>query len=140
MMTMAATFITALQLAALSQIESGDRDRMIGRQGEVSRYQIMPAVWRKECRGFFLLHQTPPELEPLATAVARGLWERRVQEFTAKQKRYPTRTELYLLWHRPGRVLTPPALERERAERFANLLADLELGPERTSLTTDGHG
>ena len=128
MMTMAATFITALQLAALSQIESGDRDRMVGRQGEVSRYQIMPAVWRKECRGFFLLHQTKPELEPLATAVARDLWERRVQEFAAKQRRYPTRFELYLLWHRPGRVLAPLDLERERAERFANLLEQAESG------------
>ena len=133
MMTMAATFITALQLAALSQIESGNHDRMIGRQGEVSRYQIMPAIWRKECRGFLVLHRSPPDLEPLATAVARGLWERRVQEFTAKQGRYPTRAELYLLWHRPGRVLAPTALERERAERFANLLADLE----RQSLDTD---
>ena len=128
MMTMAATFITALQLAALSQIESGNRDRMVGRNGEVSRYQIMPDLWRKECRGFFLLHQTSPPLEPLATAVARDLWERRVQEFTAKQGRYPTRAELYLLWHRPGRVLAPTDLERERAERFANLLEDMERG------------
>jgi hypothetical protein len=131
MMTMAATFITALQLAALSQIESGDRDRMIGRNGEVSRYQIMPKVWRQQCRAFLVLHQSPPELEPLATAVARNLWENRVQEFTAKQGRYPTRAELYLLWHRPARVLAPTDLERERAERFANLLADMERGSHR---------
>src|SRR5881394_336850 len=31
---------------ALGMIESGNDDRGIGRAGEVSRYQIHPAVWR----------------------------------------------------------------------------------------------
>jgi hypothetical protein len=33
----------------------------------------------------------------------------------------PTDQELYLLWHRPARVLRPKPAERERAERFENL-------------------
>lgn len=33
-------------LAALSAVESGDRDGAVGRHGEVSRYQILPRVWR----------------------------------------------------------------------------------------------
>lgn len=45
--------ITSL-LAAIAIIETGDlrhpegNDRAIGRSGEVSRYQIMPAVWRRK--------------------------------------------------------------------------------------------
>ena len=31
---------------ALGMIESGNNDRGIGRAGEVSRFQIHPAVWR----------------------------------------------------------------------------------------------
>ena len=31
--------------AALSQIESGDNDKAVGRMGEISRYQILPDVW-----------------------------------------------------------------------------------------------
>ncbi|HXG49204.1 MAG TPA: hypothetical protein VNO52_16390, partial [Methylomirabilota bacterium] len=34
-------------LEALSLIESGNNDRAIGRAGEVSRYQILPTVWRR---------------------------------------------------------------------------------------------
>ena len=33
------------RLAALSMIETGDRDHMIGRAGEISRYQILKAEW-----------------------------------------------------------------------------------------------
>src|SRR6266567_952502 len=31
--------------SALSQIESGDNDKAVGRLGEISRYQILPDVW-----------------------------------------------------------------------------------------------
>jgi len=34
--------------------------------------------------------------------------------------------ELYLCWHRPGRVLNPRPKELERAQRFANLVEALE--------------
>lgn len=34
-------------LAAISQIESGDNPRAIGKKGEVSQYQITKSVWKK---------------------------------------------------------------------------------------------
>jgi hypothetical protein len=34
-------------LAAISQVESGNDDRAVGRLGEVSRFQLLPCNWRK---------------------------------------------------------------------------------------------
>ena len=34
------------KLEAISMIETADRDAIVGRAGERSRYQIMPAVWK----------------------------------------------------------------------------------------------
>jgi hypothetical protein len=33
--------------SALSQIESGDDDHVVGAAGEVSRYQMKPEVWQR---------------------------------------------------------------------------------------------
>jgi len=35
------------RLEALSMIETGDNDQMVGGAGEVSRYQMMPRVWKQ---------------------------------------------------------------------------------------------
>ena len=34
------------RLSALSQIESGDNDRAVGKAGEISRYQVLKNEWR----------------------------------------------------------------------------------------------
>ena len=34
------------RLSALSMIETGNNDRMVGRAGEISRYQILKREWR----------------------------------------------------------------------------------------------
>ena len=47
-MTNMFSIITAIHLAALSQVESRDRDDAVGAAGEVSRYQIMPLTIEKE--------------------------------------------------------------------------------------------
>ena len=34
------------RLSALSMLETGNNDRMVGRAGEISRYQILKSEWR----------------------------------------------------------------------------------------------
>ena len=123
MSTMAA-FITAIHLAALSQIESGDRDTAVGRFGEVSRYQVSPSLWlhcTQRAGGITL-----PTDEKAARIVAYDIWESRVSAFRMKHHRNPTVQETYLLWHRPSRVMNPRAAERERAQRFENIYNALQ--------------
>lgn len=131
MTNMVATFITAVHLTALSQIESGDRDVVVGKSGELTRFQILPAVAAREMRENPLLRgRTFPagweRDESLARIVALGIWEKRVATFRLAYRRDPTLLELYLCWHRPGRVLNPRPAERERAERFENLVRSNE--------------
>lgn len=40
----------ALLLAAISAVGSGDNDHLIGKRGEISRYQILPAIWVEHSR------------------------------------------------------------------------------------------
>ena len=124
-MTNIISIITAIHLAALSQIESGDNDKAIGKNGEVTRYQVAPKVWRAE-----LAARTSPITDPanpkLALIVAFGIWDRRAETFRLEHRRKPTLQELYLLWHRPARVLNPKPRERERAQRFENLMIELQ--------------
>lgn len=120
-MTNLVSIITAIHLAALSQIESGDNDRAIGPNGEVSRYQIKPSVWAAELSGR-TFSQRHPENQKIAAAVALEIWQRRVNRFMAQYDAPPTPRIMYLLWHRPAHVFTATARERERATRFANLV------------------
>jgi len=120
-----ASIITAVHLAALSQIESADHDKAIGKNGEVSRYQVAPKVWRAELAA---RHSpvTNPANPKLALIVAFGIWDRRAEAFRLEHRRKPTLQELYLLWHRPARVLNPKPRERQRAQRFENLMIELQ--------------
>lgn len=127
--------ITAIHLAALSQIESGDRDRIVGRSGEVSRWQIMPDVALRQMRGhpeIFNKGSSVSELiwqSDLARQVVFSEWESRAQQFAAAHRRPPTTAELYLLWHRPARVIAPKRTELELARRFENLVRKLQKPP-----------
>ena len=125
--------LTAVHLAALGQIETGDNDHAVGHNGEVSRYQILPKVAWKEIHlnpELSLLDWRPgwPAHEPQVRRVVLGVWSKRVATFQVAQGRVPSPVEIYLLWHRPGRVLHPTPAERDRAERFAAVLQKLELG------------
>lgn len=117
--------ITAAQLAALSQIESGDRDAAIGAQGEISRYQIKPELFQAEADRQGIPSALPWDPRD-AERIARAIWTDRLNLFLlAYHDRPPTAEELYLLWHRPQRVLNPKPRELVRARRFANLLSSI---------------
>jgi hypothetical protein len=109
---------------ALGMIESGNDDRGIGRAGEVSRYQIHPAVWKNysESRDY----QNPES----ALQVARQHWNYLTNYFRDRAGREPTPFDMYVLWNtrfghyaRKGfdRARLSPVI-RERAQRFVNLV------------------
>lgn len=102
--------------SALSQVESGDNDRAIGPKGERTRYQILPAVWKRFGGG-------ANPVEPVsALRVAESVMRPRVNSFIKTQGRPPSAQEWYLLWHCPARVMSPRKADLEKAERFANLV------------------
>jgi hypothetical protein len=114
---------------ALAMVETGadhpargPADSIIGGSGEVSRFQIMPDVWRSYSKSD---DYNNPER---AWNVARQILDERTRWFRRATGREPNKTELYLLWNKPGhfeavgfRLTRVKVLYRERAERFANL-------------------
>jgi len=128
------SIITAIHLAALSAVESGDTDAAIGAFGEKSRYQIMPGVAMsavekyRELRDIRLTVDWPLN-EPLARRIAKTIWTHQLIHFQMRYQRSPSLPELYLLWHRPGRPLDPTPVEWERALRFRNVVESLTKKP-----------
>ncbi len=106
------------RLAALSMIETGNNDRMVGRAGEISRYQILKREWRSVTSS---TRYTDPET---AKAVTLVLIERRAQAFQANYNRPPTNFEFYALWNAPGQVLNRRVSRTvaERCQRYSNLV------------------
>jgi hypothetical protein len=112
---------------ALSQIESQNNDHAIGRQREVSRYQILPAFWEHA----MAVNKTIPVFRPTdpvaAKAVVDWIMQGRCQAFESRYHRQPTDFEYYILWHRPACFVGRPtprqitSAEVERGRRFANL-------------------
>ena len=105
------------RLAALSMIETGDDDRIVGRAGEISRYQILTREW---CSVTNSTRYTDPAT---ARAVTLRILERRVQAFQATFKRPPTDFEFYALWNAPAQVLEGRVSRTvaERCRRYSNL-------------------
>lgn len=102
--------------SALSQVESGDRDHAVGLKGEVTRFQILPAVWKR-------FGGVANPVEPVsALRVAELVMRPRVNSFIKTQGRPPSAQEWYLLWHCPARVMKPRKSDTQKAERFANLV------------------
>lgn len=116
--------LTTNRLFALGMIESGNDDRGVGPAGEVSRYQIHPAVWRaySPSRDY---HE--PEI---SLYVARQHWTYLTNYFRRKAGREPTDFDMYVLWNTrfgyyAGRSFDPRRLHsvvRDRARRFVNLV------------------
>ena len=109
---------------ALSMIETGGDDREIGRLGEVSRYQIMPSVWRhySDSRSY---HDPETSAE-----VAQRHWTALYNSFKQQAHREPTDFDMYVLWNThygyyakhgfdPARLT---AIVSERAQRYVNLI------------------
>ena len=113
--------------AALSMIESGDCDSCVGPSGEVSRYQITTSEWNrvsKCCVIVIMGKPLNPKSSEDSSEVAKYVAAERSLKFKKMFKRLPNDFEWYLLWHRPACVLggrKPTVVERDRAQRFANL-------------------
>ena len=105
------------RLAALSMIETGNDDHMVGRAGEISRYQIIKSEWHSvtNCTNY-----TDRET---ARAVTLRLMDKKVQNFQSSFKRPPTDFEIYGLWNAPSQVMQGRVSRRvaERCQRFVNL-------------------
>jgi hypothetical protein len=110
-------------LEALSLIESGGNDRAIGGAGEVSRYQILPKVWR------FYSQSSNYRSQWLSTEVARRHMETIHQAYVRLNGHPADDFDLYVMWNAgidyyrrmgfdPQRV---HRVIRERANRFVNL-------------------
>jgi len=98
-------------------IETGDNDRMVGRAGEISRYQILKREWHSVTNS---ARYTDPKT---ARAVTLHLLEKRIGAFETRFNRPPTNFEFYALWNAPNQVMTGRVSRRvaERCERYANL-------------------
>jgi hypothetical protein len=117
---------------ALAMIETGatqpqrsSADRIRGRDGEVSRFQILPSIWHRYSAS---REYDNPEI---AWQVANQILDERIGWFRSRTNRAPTTAEVYLLWHRPGHFSAAGfdtarvrRLFVSRAERFANLCSD----------------
>ena len=105
------------RLSALSMLETGNNDRMVGRAGEISRYQILKSEWRSVTSS---VHWTNPEI---AREVTLRLIDQRLTQFRTKHRREPSDFEFYVLWNAPAQVLQSKVsrVVAERAHRFANL-------------------
>jgi hypothetical protein len=115
---------------ALAEFETGAltakpcaADRAIGSRNEVSRFQILPHVWRQ-------YSDSPHYHDPqVAWRVANKILEEREQAFRQATKREWDFTDIYLMWNAPG-LYRRANWDRERvsstvlkrARRFANLL------------------
>lgn len=122
---------------ALAMIETGasspvagDPDHVIGGSGEVSRFQIMPRVWRAYTKS---RNHTNPEV---AWTVTRRILADRVGGFEKATGRPPEPIEVYLLWNKPGhfegvgyRLERVSRSYRARAQRFHNLYRTMGGGP-----------
>lgn len=114
---------------SLAMFESGatvsvrsEADSKRGGAGEVSRFQILPEVWRQYSRS------TDYENPELAWTVAQRILADRTRRFREATGREPNSLELYLLWNKPGSfeavgyaAKKVKIIYRQRAERFANL-------------------
>jgi hypothetical protein len=105
------------RFTALSLIETGDNDAMVGRAGEISRYQVMKNEWRA------ITPSTSYRNADLAKQVAVKILDQRVQRFESIYKRPPTDFEFYALWNAPTQAFTGhiSRVVAERCQRFANL-------------------
>jgi len=99
------------RLSALSMLETGDNDRVVGRRGEISRYQILPSEWRRYGAG-------NPQSVTAATQAVRRIMAARVGRRCCAAL---TNFDFYVLWNAPAQVGHPSSVVRERAQRFANL-------------------
>ena len=117
-------WLNARHRFALGMIETANNDGEIGGAGEVSRYQIMPSVWKhySDSRSY----QDPN----VSLEVAQQHWSALHAAFIKQARREPTDFDMYVLWNTrygyyASKGFNPARLHpvvRDRAQRFANLV------------------
>ncbi len=119
----AAPVVDDRKLDALAQVESNRRDRAVGSCGEVSRYQLLPSIWRAAEReiGF----RMSPTNAADAKVVASLVWRERVVDFEVRRRRSPSPFELYVLWNAPAQLRDGRKVSRKVAERAMRYAATL---------------
>src|ERR1700722_3505256 len=85
--------LDAKHLYALGAIETGNNDREVGAAGEISRFQISPAVWKSYSES------TNYQDTKTAEAVARMHWNFLAKYFTEKTGRAPDDFDMYVMWN-----------------------------------------
>jgi len=109
---------------ALGMIETANNDEEIGGAGEVSRYQIMPSVWKHYSSS--RSYQDPA----VSLEVAQQHWSALYTAFVKQAHREPTDFDMYVLWNTrygyyASKGFNPARLHpvvRDRAQRFTNLV------------------
>ena len=119
------------RLWALAEVETGSNDHSTGNAGEISRYQILPSVWRQTTK----LPISASSNALTAKNVAQSVLERRIACFERSHNRIPTDYEAALLWHCPGAIRHPNREQADFAQRFANLCGiTKKTGPVKNSI------
>lgn len=115
---------------ALAEFETGatqpvrcKEDDLVGARQEISRFQILPAVWQQYSPSGD--HRDPDT----AWSVAKRILDEREQTFRRATGREWDPVDIYLMWNAPGAYRQAEwnrtRLSRtllERAQRFANLM------------------
>lgn len=115
---------------ALAQVESGhlkNQDAAKGASGEISRFQIMPKIWKDYSRSRNFKNPT------IAWSVAFRILRDRHSWFISSTGREPTPFDLYVMWNKPGLYgrlgFDPQKLPRrlrDVATRFSNLVESFQ--------------
>jgi hypothetical protein len=113
-------------LRCLSEIESGNNDKAIGRYGERSRYQILITTWQMYSDTDFYVYCTNYEM---ATSVARAHLSKTIIKFHNDANRKPTPAEIYVIWNagysyyfnKQFKMEKVPKALYNKAKRFSNL-------------------
>lgn len=115
-------------LRALGQIETGVDDKVIGKNGEVSRFQILPRVWKE--LGLFPFTKINWQDPNKAAQVAELLIKRNELWFKESTARKLDAVDAYIMWNAGFSYYKKRGLEKknvskrvlERAKRYDNLL------------------
>jgi hypothetical protein len=113
---------------ALSMIETGCRDHVVGRAGERGRYQITADVWKAYSSTMSFKHYAKDS--SISTRVAGEYLHHLLIQYEKATGKHATYHEVYVMWNmgfdgyrRHGFDLTKVSRKiRDRAERYMNLV------------------
>jgi hypothetical protein len=116
--------LDAKHLWALGMLETGNNDREIGGAGEISRYQILPVVWKSYSGS---RSYNDPEV---SLQVARLHWNSLAAAFKERTGRQPGDFDMYVLWNTGCGYYAKKGFDQrriahivqDRAQRFVNLV------------------